>query len=140
MVLKPRHMSNVYLASLTLPPLNLNLKLKAFAQLTLTTSSPTMASDKLDNCPEKLPRYSNHDGYLVAGGFPVDGFRSALKYQAQDNDLFIVTYPKVCAHLIVLEQIINADSSSSHKVLHLYRQYSYSYFSAVRHGHNTLCI
>ncbi|KAL7435026.1 hypothetical protein ACHAXH_005921 [Discostella pseudostelligera] len=53
-----------------------------------------MPSESLDNCPEKLPRYSNHDGYLVAGGFPVDGFRSALKYQAQDNDLFIVTYPK----------------------------------------------
>lgn len=73
-----------------------------------------MASESLDNYPEKLPKYSNHDGYLVAGGFPVDGFRSALKYQAQDNDLFIVTYPKVCEQHIVphrLELIINADSS-----------------------------
>lgn len=43
---------------------------------------------------EKLPRYINHDGYLVAGGFPVEGFNSGLKYQAKNNDLFIVTYPK----------------------------------------------
>ncbi len=43
---------------------------------------------------EKLPRYINHNGYLVAGGFPVEGFASGLSYQAQDNDLFIVTYPK----------------------------------------------
>jgi short-subunit dehydrogenase len=43
---------------------------------------------------EKLPRYRNHDGYLVAYGFPVEGFNSALTYEAQDNDLFIVTYPK----------------------------------------------
>mmetsp|Transcript_9098 Transcript_9098/g.20564 ORF Transcript_9098/g.20564 Transcript_9098/m.20564 type:complete len:298 (-) Transcript_9098:120-1013(-) len=44
--------------------------------------------------PEKLPRYIDNEGYLVAGGFPLEGFSSGLKYQAQDNDLFIVTYPK----------------------------------------------
>ena len=42
----------------------------------------------------KTPKYVNHDGYLVAGGFPVEGFSSGLSYKAQDNDLFIVTYPK----------------------------------------------
>jgi hypothetical protein len=48
-----------------------------------------------DNSQEKLPRYRDHGGYLVAGGFPIEGFSSALKYQARDDDLFIVTYPKV---------------------------------------------
>lgn len=61
----------------------------------------TMASEPLDNRPEKLPKYVNHDGYLVAGGFPVDGFRSALSYKAHDNDLFVVTYPKVCVKRMV---------------------------------------
>ena len=44
----------------------------------------------------KTPKYINHDGYLVAGGFPVEGFSfsSGLSYKAKDNDLFIVTYPK----------------------------------------------
>ncbi len=27
-------------------------------------------------------------------GFPVEGFTSALKYQAQPSDIFLVTYPK----------------------------------------------
>ena len=54
-----------------------------------------MASNAPDTSQEKLPRYRDHGGYLVAGGFPVEGFSSALSYQAQDNDLFIVTYPKV---------------------------------------------
>ncbi len=59
----------------------------------LSPATRTMAS-------EKLPRYVNHEGYLVAGGFPVDGFKSALKYEAQANDLFVVTYPKVCVKRI----------------------------------------
>jgi hypothetical protein len=42
-----------------------------------------------------LPKYRDHGGYLVAGGFPVEGFGSALKYEARDDDLFVVTYPKV---------------------------------------------
>ncbi len=43
---------------------------------------------------EKTPTYANHDGYRLAGGFPFEGFRSSLKYEAKDEDLFIVTYPK----------------------------------------------
>lgn len=62
-----------------------------------TQSNVMMASQSTPNAngQEKLPRYINHDGYLVAGGFPVEGFNSGLKYKAQDDDLFIVTYPKV---------------------------------------------
>ena len=44
---------------------------------------------------EKAPAYTDHDGFLLPKGFPVESFESGLKYQAQDNDLFIVTYPKV---------------------------------------------
>jgi hypothetical protein len=40
------------------------------------------------------PTYTNHNGYLMPKGFPVDGFISGLTYQAQPNDLFIATYPK----------------------------------------------
>lgn len=58
--------------------------------------STTTNNDDCENnrVEEKLPRYRNHDGYLVAWGFSVGGFNSALTYVAQDNDLFIVTYPK----------------------------------------------
>jgi short-subunit dehydrogenase len=52
-------------------------------------------TDSGNSKEEKLPRYRDHGGYLVAWGFPVEGFNSALQYEAQDNDLFIVTYPKV---------------------------------------------
>jgi len=41
-----------------------------------------------------LPAYTNHDSFLMPKGFPVDGFTSGLKYQAQPNDLFVATYPK----------------------------------------------
>jgi hypothetical protein len=44
---------------------------------------------------DKTPSYTDHDGYKLAMGFPLDGFRSGLKYEAKDTDLFIVTYPKV---------------------------------------------
>ena len=44
---------------------------------------------------EKTPTYTNHDGYRLAKGFPLDGFHSGLKYEAKDEDVFIVTYPKV---------------------------------------------
>ena len=44
---------------------------------------------------EKLPRYIEYQGYRVAGGFPVDGIKSGIEYRAKDDDLFIVTYPKV---------------------------------------------
>jgi len=43
---------------------------------------------------EKLPAYTDHDGFLLPKGFPVESFASGKTYQAQDNDLFIVTYPK----------------------------------------------
>jgi len=52
------------------------------------TNLLTMAS-------EKTPTYTDHDGYKLAKGFPLDGFRSGLEYEAKDEDLFIVTYPKV---------------------------------------------
>ncbi|KAL9180690.1 hypothetical protein ACHAXT_011143 [Thalassiosira profunda] len=44
--------------------------------------------------PEKIPAYTDHDGFLMPKGFPPEGFQSGLSYEAQDNDLFIVTYPK----------------------------------------------
>mmetsp|Transcript_23874 Transcript_23874/g.50030 ORF Transcript_23874/g.50030 Transcript_23874/m.50030 type:complete len:304 (+) Transcript_23874:50-961(+) len=44
--------------------------------------------------PEKLPAYTDHGGFLLPKGFPVESFESGKTYQAQDNDLFIVTYPK----------------------------------------------
>lgn len=47
---------------------------------------------------EKTPTYTNHDGYRLAKGFPLDGFHSGLKYEAKDEDVFIVTYPKVRTH------------------------------------------
>lgn len=42
----------------------------------------------------KIPKYYNHNGFLMPMGFPVDGFTSAINYQAQSSDIFIVTYPK----------------------------------------------
>jgi len=41
-----------------------------------------------------VPKYKNHNGYLIASGFPEDQFDSALQYQAQPNDLFVTSYPK----------------------------------------------
>ncbi len=43
---------------------------------------------------QQTPSYYNHDGFLMPLGFPVEGFTSALNYQAQPSDTFIVTYPK----------------------------------------------
>ena len=40
------------------------------------------------------PTYTNHDGYLMPKGFPVEGFISGLTYEAEENDLFVATYPK----------------------------------------------
>jgi hypothetical protein len=28
---------------------------------------------------EKIPSYTNHDGFLLPKGFPVDGFQSGLR-------------------------------------------------------------
>jgi len=61
----------------------------------MMSTNQVLASKAPHTSQEKLPRYRDHGGYLVAGGFPVEGFSSALSYQAQDNDLFIVTFPKV---------------------------------------------
>ena len=37
--------------------------------------------------PEKLPAYTDHDGFLMPKGFPPEGFRSGLSYEAQgEND------------------------------------------------------
>lgn len=43
---------------------------------------------------EKIPSYTDHGVFLLPKGFPAEGFKSGISYQAQDNDLFIVTYPK----------------------------------------------
>ncbi|MEA5536439.1 sulfotransferase domain-containing protein [Crocosphaera sp. XPORK-15E] len=42
----------------------------------------------------KKPSYHYHNGFRMPMGFPVEGFTSALNYQAQPSDIFIVTYPK----------------------------------------------
>lgn len=53
-----------------------------------------MAETKQDAPAEVLPAYTNHEGYLMPAGFPVEGFISGLQYSAQPNDLFVATYPK----------------------------------------------
>ncbi|KAI2508577.1 sulfotransferase [Fragilaria crotonensis] len=40
------------------------------------------------------PSYTDHDGFLLPKGFPVQGFTNGLRYEAQPNDVFVVTYPK----------------------------------------------
>ncbi len=40
------------------------------------------------------PSYTDHDGFLMPKGFPVEGFASALTYPARAGDIFISTYPK----------------------------------------------
>ncbi len=42
----------------------------------------------------RSPRYTSHDGFLMPMGFPVEGFVSALSYEAGPEDLFVATYPK----------------------------------------------
>lgn len=49
--------------------------------------------DETASTSEK-PSYTNHNGFLMPIGFPVEGFDSGLKYQARPNDLFVATYPK----------------------------------------------
>lgn len=43
---------------------------------------------------QKKPSYYNHNGFLMPMGFPIEGLTSALKYEAQPSDIFLVTYPK----------------------------------------------
>jgi hypothetical protein len=42
----------------------------------------------------KGPTYTDHNGFLMPKGFPIEGFKSGLKYSAGADDLFIATYPK----------------------------------------------
>ncbi|MEL4894930.1 sulfotransferase domain-containing protein [Crocosphaera sp. Alani8] len=42
----------------------------------------------------KRPSYNNHNGFRMPMGFHTEGFTSALEYQAQPSDIFLVTYPK----------------------------------------------
>jgi hypothetical protein len=41
-----------------------------------------------------LPSYTDHNGFRMPKGFPAENFSTALRYQAQANDLFVATYPK----------------------------------------------
>jgi hypothetical protein len=42
----------------------------------------------------KVPSYTNHNGFLMPFGFPTHNFSNALTYKPQHNDLFVATYPK----------------------------------------------
>jgi hypothetical protein len=53
------------------------------------TAGTSMEEDR-----ELLPSYTDHNGYRMPRGFPVEGFTSGLRYRAQPNDLFVATYPK----------------------------------------------
>lgn len=43
------------------------------------------AKDSSINSDEKLPAYTNHNGFLLPVGFPTESFDSARNYEAQDN-------------------------------------------------------
>ena len=43
---------------------------------------------------KRLPRYTNHNGFLMPYGFPAENFDSSLTYQPHDSDIFVSTYPK----------------------------------------------
>ena len=40
------------------------------------------------------PKYRDHDGFLMPLGFPEEVFAPALKYEPDESDIFIATYPK----------------------------------------------
>ena len=79
------------------------------------------------NMPPTTPSYQDHDGYLIASGFPVNNFESALRYKAQFNDLFVVSYPKcgttLTQHIVYLllhnGQPISADQRLDRVFPHL---------------------
>lgn len=59
-------------------PFHIGLLLAAF--LLAMADAPNSASER-----EKLPAYTNHDGFLLPVGFPTESFDSALKYEPQEN-------------------------------------------------------
>ena len=42
----------------------------------------------------KKPQYYFHNGFRMPMGFPPEGFKSGINYQAEASDIFITTYPK----------------------------------------------
>ena len=62
--------------------------------------------EPIDNTDVLLPTYTDHDGFRMPGGFPIEGYVSGLEYQAQENDLFVAAYPKCgttwCQHIVYL--------------------------------------
>ena len=43
---------------------------------------------------QRKPSYTDHEGFLMPMGFPLEAFRSALQYTARPSDIFICAYPK----------------------------------------------
>lgn len=48
----------------------------------------------MPDSPEYKPRYRIYQNFRLPMGFPVESFESALHYPAQQDDIFVVTYPK----------------------------------------------
>lgn len=42
----------------------------------------------------RRPSYTEHDGFRMPMGFPVEAFASGLRYRARPGDVFVATYPK----------------------------------------------
>jgi len=43
---------------------------------------------------QRKPSYTDHEGFLMPMGFPLEAFGSALQYTACPSDIFICAYPK----------------------------------------------
>lgn len=43
---------------------------------------------------KRIPRYTNHNGFLMPYGFPAENFDTCLSYKPEDTDIFVSTYPK----------------------------------------------
>ena len=43
---------------------------------------------------QRKPSYTDHEGFLMPMGFPLEAFGSALQYDARPSDIFICAYPK----------------------------------------------
>lgn len=54
------------------------------------------------------PSYTNHNGYLMPKGFPVEGFISGLKYNANPDDLFVATVRSTPHRKLILFQSITS--------------------------------